>query len=272
MGKVVSRLCIDCFKGSESAEPLLADHHTEVALVPLRLRTDLASPLKESPQLLEFPRLAQDDLASPYDKLAADISSQFLDKVLHPNLEGFDCIQDKDDIKVLVRDSSNGFVIWSEYKVPFTPEQLLTFSAKIDHRKEWDSNIEEVRLVCQAGENSFISYFIFKQFLVVSSRDLVLFSTYGHHGASMFEASASIDHDEFPVSKKHVRAKMHLRGLLVTPIGAEESRVVEFNEIDIGGYLPRSLMKKLSGMLVPRGIAALCKACKKDSKGLQLEP
>lgn len=205
---------------------------------------------------------------NPYEQMATDLTSRFLDRVLNSPVEGCVNMLERDGIKVLAKDTSDGILMWSEFKVPFNPQQFMAFMSKIEKRKLWDTNIAEVKKVCQANPNTFVTYTIYKRFLTISSRDLVLLSTQGQHGDSLYEASSSIEMEEFPVNKSHIRAKMHLGGYFLTPVkvdsGEVHCKVVNFSESNVGGSLPMSLIMKMSATAIPKYVQSLCAAMSKE--------
>lgn len=257
MGTSSSKLC-NCFSSDEtdSAKQLITYAESEA----------FHSVLPPIP-----PKLGHnaDQLAgSRYEQLAETIREKFLEKILHPSLEGYVLMLEKDNIRVMTKDTSDGFLIWSEYRIPFRPHQFLSFISKTEKRKLWDSNVAEVTKVCQANVSTYVTYTIYKRFLTISSRDLLLLNTQGQHDNSLFEAYSSVEVDEFPVNKSHIRARMLLGGYYITPLSDDPdgnlSKIVSFSESSLGGSLPLSMVKKLSATAVPKFVQSMCEACRKD--------
>eukprot|EP00359_Climacostomum_virens_P010452 CAMPEP_0204904886 /NCGR_PEP_ID=MMETSP1397-20131031/5112_1 /ASSEMBLY_ACC=CAM_ASM_000891 /TAXON_ID=49980 /ORGANISM="Climacostomum Climacostomum virens, Strain Stock W-24" /LENGTH=222 /DNA_ID=CAMNT_0052073711 /DNA_START=129 /DNA_END=797 /DNA_ORIENTATION=+ len=206
---------------------------------------------------------------NPYEHLANEITLKFLDKVHQPTVEGCVVMVEKDGIKVLAKDTPDGIFMWSEYRIPFRPQQVLSFISKLERRKLWDSNIQDVRKVVQVNSSTYVSYTVYKGFLTVKSRDLVLLSTQGKDGESYYEASASVDIDEYPASNAHVRARMLIGGFFIIPVqvegGAEHSRILNFSESNIGGSMPMSFIKKMSASAIPKYVQSLSNALAKEA-------
>lgn len=259
MGKGTSKLCYNCFTVQEAdINKQLVTHSSDAdPYEPAVLQT----PARLGPGIEHLP-------ASPYEYQAVGLSQRFLERICQPNLEGFVHMIEKDGIKVLSKDTPDGILMWSEYSVPYKPRDLLAFIAKTEKRKLWDSNIAEASKVAQTSSNTYVTYTVYKRFLTISSRDLLLLNTQGQHGEAYYEASSSIEIDEYPITKTHIRANVILAGYYITPItddsGAEHSKVVNFSESKFGGSLPIGMVKKASASAVPKYVRSLCVALSKD--------
>lgn len=265
MGATAISACSNCF----------SPQHYKEAEGLLRKNSDTTGP-EALPTPIKFPQAATHVEATTNTEASsnafvdiADANARlFKDLVDSINLSSFEVMLNQNGIRVLGKDTAEGYTLWSEFSIPYTPQQFIKFVAKSEKRKDWDSNIAESRKLWQLSESVCITYQVYKRFLMISSRDLLIISKTFCEDGVWYDASSSIEYDMVPVSKAHVRAKLVLGGYIIKPLDNDPSgnlsSIVSYSESSIGGSLPKSVVKKMSAATVPKFVAALCAGIKKD--------
>lgn len=257
--------CSNCFspRDSKDAENLLRRNGLAAST------TNLPSPIKFHQKESLAQAVTNTDASN--DSLleqAESVALRFKSLVETIDLSALELMLDKENFRVLGKDTAEGYILWSEFKVPFTPVQFIKFLAKSEKRKEWDSNITECRKLSQLSESVCTTYQVFKRFLTISSRDLLLISKTFCEDGVWYDASSSFESPTMPVSRAHVRAKLLIGGYVVKPLHDDPkgnlASVISFNESSIGGSLPKSMVKKMSATAVPKFVNSLTMALKKD--------
>jgi hypothetical protein len=264
MGATAVNACTNCFNPSNTreAESLLRRNgYTGTFALPTPVKLPEKTASTEEQQITEGSN-------SALIEIAETASKRFTQLVEEIDLSSFEVMLDNEGYRVLSRDTADGYVTWSEFSLPFTPEQFIKFVAKSDKRKEWDSNISECRKLSQLTESVCITYQVYKRFLTISSRDLLIISKSYQKDGVWVDTSTSIDSALMPASKNHVRAKLVLGGYVVRPLENDPkgnlASVISYSESSIGGSLPKSMVKKLSASAVPKFVKAISAALKKD--------
>jgi hypothetical protein len=264
MGASAVNACSSCFnpKYSKESESLLRKNpHIGEAL-------PLPTPVKIQGHYRPETTTNTEAGSSALADLAETASTRLVELLQTINLSAFDLMLDRDGFRVFARDTAEGYMLWSEFSLPFTPEQFIKFVSKTGKRKEWDSNVAECRRLSQLSETVCITYQVYKRFLTIASRDLLIISKTYQDGDTWIDASTSIDSPMMPANKSHVRAKLVLGGYIVKPLvndpSGNLSRVVNYSESCIGGSLPKSMVKKMSATAMPKFVNAVTAALKKD--------
>jgi len=158
---------------------------------------------------------------------------------------------DKDGIRVLTADTERSFLLWAVFDMPCSAPDFMSFVKNIQARVEWDSNLQDAKVVCKVNENTFVTHQTYRGVLTVKARDLLVLSCYRTYKGSPCEVSRSIRSPHYPERNTCVRAILHLGGYLAEPTGENTCRVTCVNETDLGGALPKIIVKKLSALAFP---------------------
>jgi hypothetical protein len=75
--------------------------------------------------------------------------------------------------------------------------------------------------------------------------------------------STSCEVDEYPPTPDSIRANISLSGYYLEPISSSGTRIISYTIADVGGSIPKSLVKTASATAVPRFIKNLEKGLKK---------
>lgn len=266
MGASAVNACSNCFnpRNASEAESLLRRNgysgHSLSVPTPVKFHQ------KEAPLLAED-NTNTEAASSALVDIANENASKFKALVESIDLSTFEVMLDKDGFRVFGKDTAEGYMLWSEFSVPFTPLQFIQFVSKSERRKDWDSNIAECRKLTQLSESVCITYQVYKRFLTISSRDLLIISKTFSEDGVWYDVSGSIESGMIPISKVHVRAKLILGGYIVKPFNdskGNRAKVISFSESSIGGSLPKSMVKKMSASAVPKFVGSLTAALKRD--------
>mmetsp|Transcript_23565 Transcript_23565/g.41767 ORF Transcript_23565/g.41767 Transcript_23565/m.41767 type:complete len:271 (-) Transcript_23565:26-838(-) len=266
MGASAVNACSNCFnpRDSKEAESLL--RRNGYSGNPLALPTPIKFQQKETPQ--QEATTNTEASSNALIDLAESNSQKFKTLIESIDFSTFENMLDKDGFRVLGKDTADGYQLWSEFSIPFTPLQFIKFVSRSEKRKDWDNNIAESRKLSQLSETVCITYQVYKRFLTIASRDLLIISKTFCEDGVWYDASSSIDSAMMPISKTHVRAKLVLGGYVVKPLINDPkgnlASVISFSDSSIGGSLPKSMVKKMSASAVPKFVSALCLALKRD--------
>lgn len=153
---------------------------------------------------------------------------------------------EKDGCRVMTADTQRNFLIWTVFDMPFPADSVMAFLKDIEHRTDWDPNMQEARIVCKVDDDTFVNYQTYKGVLAVKPRDLLILSSYRNYKGSKCEFSQSIQSLHYPERDDAVRAKLEIGGMVVQAVDANSCKVTSISETDLGGALPKMIVKKLS--------------------------
>jgi hypothetical protein len=176
--------------------------------------------------------------------------------------DGFVEVLKKDKIRVLSKDSESKYIIKSEYFLSVPANDFIDILCDVKRVKEWDENIERVELILSLPDDTSVVYMKYKRFLVISSRDVVLVNRVQrvHNGVAFI--SASCEMDEFPVTSEAVRATIDVSGYYIEAAD-NGCRVIGYTVGDLGGKLPKAMVKAATSSALPRFIVSVEKYIKK---------
>ena len=149
----------------------------------------------------------------------------------------------------------------SEYFINCTANQFIDLMTDINHRKEWDENIEKIELVLSLPEDTTVVYIKYKKFLMVSSRDAILVNRIMRAHNGLVFVSSSCELDEYPVTNEAVRAVIETSGYYLEP-HEKALKVIGFTVGNAGGNLPKAFVKTAAASALPKFIASVEKTIK----------
>lgn len=186
--------------------------------------------------------------------LCDEASSSFFALLESLDPARFTLNSDKDGCRVMTADTDRSFMLWAVFDMPCSAEAFIEFLKQIERRVEFDSNMQAAKVLCRIDENVIVSQQTYKGVLAVKARDLIILSCYRNFKDSKCEISQSVQSAHYPEQPNCVRATLHLGGYHAQPIDANSCRVTSVSETDLGGALPRMVVKKMSAMAFPNFI------------------
>jgi hypothetical protein len=164
----------------------------------------------------------------------------------------FDVNYDKEDCRVLTTDTEHSFILWAVFELPFSAEAFADLLKHIDRRVEWDTNLKSARMLWRVNQDLLVSHQTFKGVLTVKARDFIVLTSFCTRDGALYEVTQSVQAEHIPHQSGCVRATMHLGGYHILPLGPDRCRVTSVSETDLGGALPRILVKKMSALTFPK--------------------
>lgn len=159
MGKSASKLCTECLV------PIYKKISKE-KIQPVNLEPILADDTPKSCSKDEFFSLEylgiQDtdelnDNSSESNSILSimnEAKNEFLDYANAPmTSEDCELMIKTNDILIYGKDTSDGFLIKSEYLIPYSGREFIDFFMNIEERPKWDTNVSEIKLISQSAEN-----------------------------------------------------------------------------------------------------------------------
>lgn len=259
MGSNISQLCIQCFSKE--------DNDPYIALLPISNKSSFTS---STVDLSEIPDLQAVEIHPKQDyffKLIENASIEFLLHIRSSFEEaGFVETLKKDNIRVLSKETASGFVIKSEVVVNCDPNHIIELILDVKNRKNWDDNVEKIELVASLQDETTVTYVKYKKLLMISSRDAVMVNRVLKINGGIAFVSTSCEMDEFPVFDNTVRAQVEVAGYWIEAVSENKSRIVGYSAGDIGGQIPKAIVKLAAANALPRFIKSLEKAVNKKFK------
>jgi hypothetical protein len=192
---------------------------------------------------------------------------QFLDLInSSENDTSFVQVVAKEGITVYSKDVEEGFVLKCIWKIPYSPDEFINFIGNIEHRKKWDKNIDQVKVVDSLDEKTRVMHLLYKRILTVSPRELLVLNRKQKRGEVWFDVSASIQSSEFPENPSYIRAHLYIGGHMIEPCLEEDgtrAKITNYVQADFGGSLPATMIKKMSAMTLPQFAKSITKAIEK---------
>lgn len=130
-----------------------------------------------------------------------------------------------------------------------------TMLANADRVPEYDVNIVKCEIVESlwestdiTGDGASIRRVRAKGVFPTQARDFVVLSskvTDQDDGGGVMIASRSVLHDNAPVSSSYTRANLFISGFVIVPMAQGQTMVTVISHIDVGGYVPASIINAL---------------------------
>jgi len=249
MGSIVPKFCTDCFVGND----VLYDQEMENPLlqeVPVKSRSkskkssfemiDTSEPLPQDQEYLL--------------RLVEAASLEFLNHLSEE--EALEHVVSKNGVSVYSGDSADGYIIKAVWKVPFSPQEFISFVRNTQHRKNWDKKIEEIKVVEEPLPDLKIIYSKYKKMMMVSQRDAVTVNKSLYMNKGSLLVGTSCEHPSCPPSKDVIRAKIDVSGYYAEPIEPDSegntTKVVNLIIGSFGGKLPKKMIKKVMASSLPK--------------------
>ena len=157
-------------------------------------------------------------------------------------IEGYDTITEKENCKVYSKSASEGYVLKYIWHTQYTPKQFMDFMNKIEMRKVWDKNIDNVQLLGEFSETEGILLTKYKKYLTFEPRETLTYSKTLQHKENMADITFSVESELYPVPPKTVRVKLFVAGMYTESIEPDEfgniTRITCLSHMDVG--LPKA--------------------------------
>jgi hypothetical protein len=255
MGGVISKCCPICLEEEpDNSIPLIEATKSVYNLESHSLSTEIQD------TILETTESADSEISDLIDKAI----QKFLSHIQSPFTEdGFTEVLNNDKIKLLAKESETGYSTKVEYIVLCQPMELIDLLRDVEHRKEWDENVDTIRLVKTLDNDTTIVYMKYKRFLIIQSRELLLVNKVVRTEKGIAYVSTSCELPEFPVIKEAVRANIEVSGYLLENVDGGRCKVVGFTIGNAGGNIPKTIMIKAAATTLPKLIASIERALKR---------
>ena len=243
MGKSCSRCCNCCFGQSELAE--VDDSVVRMS----KLSTPLIQDTTQIASLSEEDQRLVSQVNNSVDLFFTLINTP---ATADPALE---LIVEKQHLRVYGKDTPRGFLLRSEWLMPYRPSEFISFLGDVELRLTWDRKMESVRCLRSILGEYGVYYQTYRKIMLLAQRDLLYVSKTFQSGDAWVDICTSVDLAEVPGTKDVVRMRLFLGGYFAEPLPVPEgdliSRVVCVSECDFGGSVPRAIVKKVSAITIP---------------------
>lgn len=179
------------------------------------------------------------------------------------------------DMKVYRRELEENGIVLDPLKATHavrgvTGREICHYFWKVDHRTEWESTVEMVRLVETLSENEVIVYQTHKTVWPASQRDILYVSSWKKVRATSENdpdtwvvCNFSVDHADVPVTNRYVRAKINVALIcqtLVSPPDGNQNiqrdnllcRITYVANVNPGGWAPASVLRAVAKREYPK--------------------
>lgn len=139
----------------------------------------------------------------------------------------------------------------------------------IEYRRKWDTNVIETFDIGKLTVNADVGYYSWKCPKPLRNRDVVTLRSWLPIGKDYIIMNYSVKHDKYPPKQDVVRAVSVQTGYLIQFQGPSNCILTYLAQIDPRGSLPKWVVKLSSGVLAPRTMKKIHKACLKYSEWKQ---
>lgn len=256
MGVNYSQFCLNCIKGEDEPQ--------SIPLIVTSSKSSFSSSTADlSSEIPEF-RIENHPKQDFYLKQIELATIEFLSHIRGSfEEEGFSETLKKENIRVSSKETELGYILKSEIFIDFTPNEIIDLILDIKNRKTWDDNVEKIELVLTLPEDTTITYVKYKKLLVIASRDVVLLNKAMRAHNGLVFVSTSCEVDEYPVTDAAVRAQISLSGYYLEPVSPSKTKIVSYTIADVGGSIPKALVKTAAATALPRFIKNMERGLKK---------
>jgi hypothetical protein len=242
--------CKDCFTGpSDHRVPLITPEsqpiHDKSGSFPVIVSasTDEEEPVEMETSEFDNARLLRQ---------AQEATASYFALLESLDARRFDVNYDKEDCRVRTTDTERSFLLWAEFELPFSADAFADLLKHIERRSEWDANLQSARMVWRVNQDNIVSHQTFKGVLTVKARDFIVLTSFCTRDGALYEVTQSVESEHYPPQSGCVRATLHLGGYHILPLGPHSCRVTSVSETDLGGALPRMVVKKMSALTFPK--------------------
>jgi steroidogenic acute regulatory protein len=160
---------------------------------------------------------------------------------------------DQPEVKIHSKQYPFGNVFALSAKTRITPE--LAFRESFDlfeNVSTWNSNMQFAKIVKKLTDHTDIVHYANPSYMTVKSRDYVVARIWRKVGDSIYAGGKSIDLEEIPESKDHVRGKLNLGCGKFTPDESdpEKTHVEYIMSVDLKGLIPKSIVNAAMGKMM----------------------
>jgi len=250
MGNKVSKLCADCFMSVEEQNYSPVEH--------------LDSPLQNSEDFLDtnlFEGSNRKNSSQNWDAKILPVYQEIASLATQPP-EDLNQICSKEGVAVFGKEIPEGFHIQAEWLIDYDPKEYIGFFRNIDYRLSWDKNLESIEIVEKIDSNTFVEHLTIKKAIGVSKRDMLLLTKFLETDKGCVLVSKSCEHNSKPIDSNVVRATMMVAGYYIEEFG-DRYKVTNVTKGHFGGSVPSSIIKKMTGLAIPKLVKALNSAYEK---------
>lgn len=169
--------------------------------------------------------------------------------------------------EVFIKDIAGGHTLMTLWKCEANAGKLARFIRMYEKRKDWDSHISECKKICDITDDIAIYYILYKRFLTMAPRDVLLVSQQVRHEDGWIDISTSINSSILPENEKVVRAKINISGYFIREIPRDENGnnclVIHVVEGNYGQSIAGNIAKKITASITPKFVQSLMDGLKK---------
>lgn len=159
-------------------------------------------------------------------------------------------LKTQNQIEMFTRDNGkDGQSVLGVGTIPFSIDDVANVLLDDSQRKEFDEMLDQGTILNQYDPMTFVIYITFKRVLILSPRDFLLCGAFVKFkdGTYIFP-TISIDRDDRPETKEFIRAKLHIGGWVLQPMGPDKTIAYYYNRADMKGSIPAFIMKQGASM------------------------
>jgi hypothetical protein len=203
------------------------------------------------------------------DLISSTFKSFIQEVCENPESIGYSKASSSKFTEVYLRDSSGGHSLMTIWKCQTSAEKIAKFLKMTEKRKEWDAHVSELKKICDISEDIAIYYILYKRFLTMAPRDVLLVSQQVKLEGAWVDISTSIHSNIVPENEKVVRAKIKMSGYYIEDIPNDENgnscRVVHIVDGNYGQSIAGSIAKKMSASIALKFVSQLMEGLSKES-------
>lgn len=193
-----------------------------------------------------------------YSELIISAKEELLRNVA-PDAVGWSVVATKSGITISGKEEGDLNHMRGSAVLDFPAEVVVAYLQTENKRSEWDKLVREDRIVERVDEQTVVVYNRFLGVFPVAARDTcTLAHWFTCEDSGVFDGvrygtcSTSIEHDAVPPANTGglVRAHLGCGGFVIDPISEDSCQIHSYAQIDLRGYIPKSL-KKLLGQKQP---------------------
>jgi len=170
-------------------------------------------------------------------------------------------------IEIFLKDVVGGYSMMSVWKCDVPARKIAKFLGMAERRKEWDSHVAEFKRICEIGEGICLYYTLYKRFLTMAPRDVLVATQEIQVGNAWVNISTSIGSNIVPENERVVRAKVNKSGYFIQDMEKDEwgncSRVISVFDANYGQSVASAIVKKMTVNVAPKYVKMMIEAMKR---------
>ncbi|CAG9328889.1 unnamed protein product [Blepharisma stoltei] len=136
-----------------------------------------------------------------------------------------------------------------EFNAP--AQAIVNFFMNTQNTKKWSPRLKTIETLQESGNIRLIKQVLKMRWPIDNREILTVVTTFNENGLT-YIIEKSVNIDNIPVAKDHIRAVVNVCGYIIEPLENNRTKVTYVNQYDPNGNVPMAIRRKVQSKLVRR--------------------